>query len=183
MPDDPISQGGDALQVKAEALGEPGQRRFRLLAIIDGETKIVWLEKEQLGRLAQALDQVLDNLPDRGPEETTSGPNTTEFELESTHQIRAGRMELGFDETRNRLIIIAHDLEADDASAPAFVCRLSPGQARELAEEAASVVSAGRPLCPLCGRPIDAGGHACEKQNGHFPERFDEVRGEEVDEE
>jgi len=181
MPDDPMSQGGDALRVKAEALGEPGRRRFRLLAIIDGETQIVWLEKEQLGRLAQALDQVLDNLPDRGPEVAAAGTGVIDFEFDSTHQVRAGRMELGYDETRNRLIIIAHDLESDDASTPAFVCRLSPGQARDLAEEAASVIAAGRPLCPLCGRPIEAGGHACEKQNGHFPERFDEVRGDEVE--
>jgi len=176
MADDPISSGDEALQVKAEAVGEPGQRRFRLLAIIDRETRIVWLEKEQLARLAQALEQVLDNLPGRGPESSTPALVAKEFDIDTRHQIRAGRMELGFDENRKHLIIIAHDLEADDASAPAFVCRLTPGQARELAEEAAEVVMAGRPLCPLCGRPIDPGGHSCDKQNGHFPHRLDEVR-------
>ena len=35
MADDPISSGDEALRVKAEAIGEPGQRRFRLLALID----------------------------------------------------------------------------------------------------------------------------------------------------
>jgi uncharacterized repeat protein (TIGR03847 family) len=180
MADDPISQGGgDATNVKAEALGEPGQRRFRLMANIEGETRIVWLEKEQLGRLAQALDQVLASLPDRGPESAASGIGAPAFDFDTPYQIRAGRMELGFDENRNRLIIIAHDLESEEAGSPAFICRLSPGQARELADEAAQVVAAGRPLCPLCGRPIEAEGHACEKQNGHFPHRFDEVRGDE----
>ena len=87
-------------------------------------------------------------------------------------------MELGFDENRNHLIIIAHDLESDNAAAPAFICRLTPAQAQDLAEEAAEVVMAGRPLCPLCGRPMDAAGHTCEKQNGHFPHRLDEVREE-----
>jgi uncharacterized repeat protein (TIGR03847 family) len=85
-------------------------------------------------------------------------------------------MELGYDEQRNRLIILAHDLESEEENSPAFVCRLSPGQARDLAEEAISVVQAGRPLCPLCGRPMSPTGHTCEKQNGHFPHRLEEVQ-------
>lgn len=179
MAEDPINSGDEALRIKAEALGEPGQRRFRLVAIIDRETRIVWLEKEQLARLAQALEQVLDNLPGPGPQAPIPARGSLEFDLGSRHQIRAGRMELGFDENRFHLIIIAHDLEDEDASAPAFICRLTPAQARDLAEEAAEVVMAGRPLCPLCGRPIDPGGHVCDKQNGHFPHRLDEVREDE----
>jgi uncharacterized repeat protein (TIGR03847 family) len=180
MSEDPMGlSGSDALRVKAEALGEPGQRRFRLMAIIDGETRIVWLEKEQLRRLAQALEQVLENLPKRGPEEAMSGIATADFQLESRYQIRAGRMELGYDEQRNRLIILAHDLEAEDSTSPSFICRLSPSQARDLAEEAETVVAAGRPICPLCGRGMDPSGHACEKQNGHFPHRMEEVQEDE----
>ncbi|MCC6793163.1 MAG: DUF3090 family protein [Thermomicrobiales bacterium] len=182
MADDPnLNTGGDALRVKAEALGEPGQRRFRLLAVIDGETRIVWLEKEQLRRLGQALEQVLENLPDRGPEIVSAGVSVAEFQLDTRHQIRAGRMELGYDEQRNRLIILAHDLENDESGDPAFVCRLSPGQARELAEEAEIVVSAGRPICPLCGRPMASTGHSCEKQNGHYPHRIEEVEDNDDD--
>jgi uncharacterized repeat protein (TIGR03847 family) len=178
-----LNSGGDAIRIKAEALGEPGQRRFRLMAIIDGETRIVWLEKEQLRRLGQALEQVLENLPDTGPEIVSSGIGIAEFQLDSRLQIRAGRMELGFDEQRNRLIILAHDLEGEDRGAPAFVCRLSAGQARELAEEAANVVSAGRPICPLCGRPVEPTGHSCEKQNGHYPHRMEEVVEDEDEDE
>ena len=29
------------------------------------------------------------------------------------------------------------------------------------------VDSAGRPPCPLCGLPLDAGGHICPRQNGY----------------
>lgn len=180
MTDDPNRNqaDGDAQRVRAEALGEPGQRRFRLLAMIDGATSVVWMEKEQLRRLGQALEQVLENLPDFGPElGATGGP--LEFDADSTAQIRAGRMELGFDEQRKRLVIIAHDLEAEDDAKPAFVCRLTPSQARELAEEAETVVSSGRPICPLCGRPMGPGAHVCEKQNGHFPHRLEEVQDQE----
>lgn len=182
MADDSMmGTGGDALRVKAEALGEPGQRRFRLMAVIGDETRIVWLEKEQLRRLGQALEQVLENLPDRGPDIASVSASIADFQLDSRHQIRAGRMELGYDEHRHRLIILAHDLEAEDVGSPAFVCRLSPGQARELAEEAAVVVSAGRPICPLCGRPMAPTGHSCEKQNGHFPHRLEEVEEDDED--
>jgi uncharacterized repeat protein (TIGR03847 family) len=38
---------------------------------------------------------------------------------------------------------------------------------RALARHAAAIVAAGRPICVLCGRPIDPEGHFCPKRNGH----------------
>jgi uncharacterized repeat protein (TIGR03847 family) len=185
MSEDPIGKRGreEAQRVRAEALGQPGERRFRLMAVIDGETRIVWMEKEDLRRLGQALEQVLANLPESGSIEVESEFSLEDFEIETAKQIRAGRMELGYDEKTNRLVLIAHDIEAIDDNDPAFVCRLTPALARELAEEAATVVAAGRPRCPLCGRPIDPEGHTCAKQNGHFPHRLEEVQDDEDDEE
>jgi hypothetical protein len=29
------------------------------------------------------------------------------------------------------------------------------------------VVAAGRPPCPFCGGPLDAGGHVCPRANGY----------------
>jgi uncharacterized repeat protein (TIGR03847 family) len=172
---------GDAQRVRVEALGEPGQRRFRLMTVIDGATCVVWMEKEQLRRLGQALEQVLENMPDTGPEASVE-TSIFNFDVSASFQIRAGRMELGFDEQRKRLVVIAHDLESEDDEAPAFVCRMTPGQSRELAEEAETVVASGRPLCPLCGRPMSPGEHVCEKQNGHYPARLQEVEDEDTEE-
>ena len=31
------------------------------------------------------------------------------------------------------------------------------------------LVEAGRPLCPLCGGPLDPRGHDCPRTNGHRP--------------
>ncbi|MBP7962620.1 MAG: DUF3090 family protein [Caldilineaceae bacterium] len=43
-------------------------------------------------------------------------------------------------------------------------------QMRALGEHALQVVQAGRPDCPLCGRPIDPMGHFCPRTDGHaFP--------------
>ena len=45
--------------------------------------------------------------------------------------------------------------------------RLTAAQAREFADRAQAVVSAGRPPCPFCGLPLDPAGHVCPRQNGH----------------
>lgn len=170
MPSD-HREAGDVQRAHVEAIGEPGQRRFRLLAVVDGETYIVWMEKQQLDALGRALAQVLEQLPDRSigllP---TNDP--VEFDLATRRQFRAGRMELGFDEERDRLVVIAHDLEVDAEDDPGFVCRLTRAQARELSGDAATVVAAGRPRCVLCGQPMEPGPHACPQQNGHLPDEL-----------
>jgi uncharacterized repeat protein (TIGR03847 family) len=92
-------------------------------------------------------------------------------------------MELSYDEQRHQLIVIAHDLETENDAEPAFVCRMSTEQARALSREAEIVVSAGRPICPLCFRPMGPGPHVCAKQNGHFPHRIEEVQDDDDDDE
>lgn len=40
-------------------------------------------------------------------------------------------------------------------------------QAQELTNTITAIVPAGRPVCPLCGTPLDGSPHACVRQNGH----------------
>ncbi len=171
MSDEFIQRGnvGDAEKVRAEALGEPGNRRFRLLASVQGETFIVWMEKQQLQALGLALEQMLEQLPSRGPElEASDVP--LEFNTETRRQFRVGRMELGYDEAADRILISAHDMEEDtEESQSAHDLGISRGQARQLSAEASVVVAAGRPRCPMCGQPMDPGIHVCPQQNGHLP--------------
>ena len=165
-------EDGDVRRADVEAIGEPGQRRFRLRAIVDGDTYIMWMEKQQLDALGRALDQVLQQLP----EQTLmldSGNAPLEFDLNTRRQFRVGRMELGFDQDRDRLIIIAHDVETDSEDDPGLICRLTRTQARDLSVEAATVVAAGRPRCVLCGEPMQPGQHACPQQNGHLPDALE----------
>lgn len=164
----------DAQRVRVEALGQPGQRRFRMLVAVDDRTTVVWMEKQQLQALGLALEQMLEQLPDAGPD---AGPGSLpgEFDAETRNQFRVGRMELGYDERSDRIVVIAHDAnEAEDENdeddgEPALVCRLSREQAREISADAAAVVSAGRPRCTMCGAPMGPGPHACPQQNGHLP--------------
>ncbi len=170
----------EAQRLRVEAIGEPGQRRFRLLALVGGDTFIIWMEKQQLQALGLALEQLLEQLPDAGPELGTAAV-PLEFDTETRRQFRAGRMELGYDERHDRVVIVAHDIndDVDDAEIGGgietetpeanFACRLSGEQAREMSAEAAAVVSAGRPRCTMCGAPMGPGSHVCPQQNGHFP--------------
>ena len=52
--------GGDAQYVAPQALGEPGDRRFRIVVVIDGITWILWMEKQQVQALGMAMEQILD---------------------------------------------------------------------------------------------------------------------------
>jgi uncharacterized repeat protein (TIGR03847 family) len=157
----------DVQFIRPEALGEPGQRRFRLLVVINGHTVIAWMEKEQVGRLGELLLDVLERLP--SVSELPGRPEPAILPDENTaDQFRAGRMELSYDEEDDRLIVVIHDIEADEGTRPALSFRLTRAQTRKFSEEADALLSAGRPTCPMCGRPMGPGPHVCEKQNGHF---------------
>ena len=53
---------GPVIFVGAEAVGIPGQRRFRLKAMAeDGRSAMLWLEKEQLIALGDAIETVLND--------------------------------------------------------------------------------------------------------------------------
>jgi uncharacterized repeat protein (TIGR03847 family) len=164
--------GGDAQRVRVDALGEPGNRRFRFSAIIDGETFIVWMEKQQLQALGLAVEQMLEQLPD-GSVIDGSDSLPLPFDDGSRSQFRVGRMELGYDPVVNRIVISAHDLQTDEGM-PSLSVRISRSQALELSTDAAMVVAAGRPRCPMCGELYDPGTHhVCPEQNGHLPLSLD----------
>jgi uncharacterized repeat protein (TIGR03847 family) len=164
--------GGQAQRVRVDAVGEPGNRRFRLSVVVDGETYIAWMEKQQLQALGLAVEQMLDQLPDEhwtGQLEGIVEP----FDDSTRSQFRVGRMELGYDSTTDRIVISAHDLQGEGAL-PALAVRISRSQALELSTDAEMVVSAGRPRCPMCGELYASGTHhVCPEQNGHLPLRLE----------
>ncbi len=61
------------------------------------------------------------------------------------------------------------DLEGDETDGPDLMrVRLTPAAAAGFVERASRVVAAGRPPCPLCGRPLDPQGHLCPRRNGYL---------------
>ncbi len=161
----------DVRWANVEALGEPGQRRFRLLVSSGQETTVLWMEKMQVDALGRALDQLLDQLPEIVISDEVSDVEP-QFDLGSDRQFRVGKLEIGYDEENDRIVVIAYDLEEVETFGPAAVCRLTRNQAAEISEEAERVVAAGRPRCVMCGMPMGPGPHACANQNGHLREEY-----------
>jgi uncharacterized repeat protein (TIGR03847 family) len=159
---------GDLVHISAEAVGRPGQRRFRL-RVMNGraESASLWMEKAQLDALGDTIETVLQDeqftydpppLDDRDPGFSEGGI-----------ELRVGRMSLGLDRDDQRIIIFASDGPTDEQSSLKVDVAFSFRRAWELRRQIAEVVAAGRPPCPLCGGPLDPEGHVCVRTNGYHP--------------
>ena len=152
--------------LRAEALGEPGQRTFRILVDSGSSSAVMWLEKGQLFQLALAITRLLASLPEG---QGTSGARLGGREAPASTRLEfsAGRLLLGHDGTGTRFVIDAHDPESGEDDAPTIRVWGDRSQVEAFADESLRVCAAGRPLCPLCGGPVDPTGHRCPRTNGH----------------
>lgn len=160
-------------------IGVPGQRTFYLQVRAGKQLVSIALEKQQSAQLAEKIDEILDQLItlEGNP---FSVPTGTPVELVDNDQLetveeqfRTGVMSLGWDPTTAQIVIEAYPLTEvdpeddgildDDDADPSEVLRVSMpvGTARAFAKRTREIVGAGRPLCVLCGQPIDADGHTC----------------------
>lgn len=158
---------GHVTHLGAEALGPPGQRRFRLTALQDDRSAFLWLEKEQLASLGTALEQQLvrsSRVRRRatGPEDEEEPP----MPLHATVDLRVGQLALGYDEDRALFILQAYGVDPEEQQQGAFVCTADHEQARRLVRRISRLMNTGRPVCPLCGAAIE-GTHRCPRSNGH----------------
>ena len=164
----PLTEFGPVQHLSADAVGQPGQRRFRLRAISQGGAyAFVWLEKEQLSAIGEAIETTLEHAEvDLAP----SGPGEPEpvFPLQANLDldVRAGRLSLGLSEETRHIVIVAAE-GASEAEGEAISLEFEFDTARRLRHQINEVVAAGRPPCPFCGAPIDPEGHVCPRSNGH----------------
>ena len=174
---------GPATRLQAQALGQPGQRTFRLLVEnLDGRSACLWLEKEQLQALGLAVEQLIAEAPGRLASASKPGPQPAaeSFPPNPTIEFNVGRLALGQDESEleqgPRFVLLAYDAEsawAEDQEEPprlaTFSCRATRDQLRAVSRSIADVVAAGRPRCPLCGEPLEnvTQVHGCVRTNGH----------------
>lgn len=163
-------------RVVVGTIGVPGSRTFYLQVRTGKQIVSIALEKQQSAQLAEKIDEVLDQLItlEGNP---FSVPASTPIELVDNDQLepvqeqfRTGVMSLGWDPTTAQIVIEAYpltDADAeefldDDADAPEMLrVRMPVGTARAFTKRTREVVGAGRPMCVLCGYPIDADGHIC----------------------
>ncbi len=152
--------------IRADAIGKPGQRRFRLLIESKVGSCCLWLEKEQLYTLAMAIKQLLLQVPSESqppPKEPSRQP-PGDIRLEFT----VGEMFLEHDEGTGAFSLMAKDATTTRQKGTTFRCRADRGQIEALSEEALQVCAAGRSLCPLCYAPMGPERHICPKGNGHI---------------
>jgi uncharacterized repeat protein (TIGR03847 family) len=175
---------GSAEVLGAEAVGQPGQRRFRIYVQAERNSAIMWIEKEQLNSLSLALDrflaqitegQVLRTEAQAGGRPVTAGM-PGDFPVQPTYEFQVGQIKINYDERSTQFLLSAVPLQIvmerdeaqvfmDEEQAVSFL--FTHRQAQYLSSTIAQVVTAGRPVCPLCRTPLDGGPHACIKQNGH----------------
>ncbi len=176
--------------IDAESIGTPGKRTFRVRILRGGDAAALWVEKQQLAALGEAIPRLLDQLdtPDRHAGKDTG--TISYFPDEPAVEFKVGRLALGYTAEDDRLVLIAYalDLEAeegeegedepeeedDESMPPTFMCRFTREQARFLSNACADAVAGGRPLCLICHRPVDPEGHFCPRANGHQKLRFRE---------
>jgi uncharacterized repeat protein (TIGR03847 family) len=156
-------------RVMTGALGEPGHRVFYLQAR-QGTTLItLQTEKEQIASLSAGINEMLEKLGKRPQQETPSSSYDAALEEPFEPLFQIGQLGLGYDQEHDLLVIVAYEVSAEEKPETVNIVRFwgTRDQMRGLAQHAAEVVASGRPICVLCGKPIDPGGHFCPRRNGH----------------
>ncbi|MFN2587454.1 MAG: DUF3090 family protein [Actinomycetota bacterium] len=159
----------------ADFTGRPGKRTFYVQSRSSSGVHSFLLEKQQVAVLAEKLQEMLlmidadDTIksaaPHRDPALALQEPVEPEW--------RIGTIGLLYDESRDLVVIVLQEIrgeeeeEEDDDSGFRFFLRKD--QVRSLVLHALAAVGEGRPLCQLCGLPMDPEGHACPASNGHRP--------------
>jgi uncharacterized repeat protein (TIGR03847 family) len=165
----PIFELDPVDDIAVAAIGKPGQRRFFLLAKGRGRTLTLMCEKAQIQALIVRLHQMLETqgieVPDRTPRDAALSPGEPEWQV--------GEMGLGYHEARQMFVLVASQAPESEESpkedAPSVRFWLSHQQVAAFSKQVERVLTAGRPLCPRCGLPIDPAGHPCPVLNGARP--------------
>ncbi len=153
----------EVTRVTAGAIGEPGKREFFLQLRAAGELVSLALEKDQLRALTERLQEVFSRVPvppaGRLPDMALEQPVTPRW--------RVGFMTLTYSQDEKAFEVSLVELvdEGDEPATGHFQASLAQMQA--LAAHSATIISAGRPPCPMCGGPIDHDGGVCPRLNGH----------------
>lgn len=167
-------------RVVVGTIGLPGARTFYLQVRAGTQIVSIALEKQQSALLADMIDEILDQLitVEGNP---FSVPTSTPIELVDNDQLeavqeqfRTGAMSLGWDPTTAQVVMEAYpitdvdadvndeSLDEDGANEPEMLLvRMPVGTARAFTKRTREIVGAGRPMCSLCGYPIDPDGHTC----------------------
>lgn len=164
----------------AGTVGGPGRRVFYLQARQAGMVVTLRLEKQQVAALCEYLSGILADLP------AVTDPVPADLDLIEPvlEEWIVGALAVAYEEAADRILLVAEELvplgdvddeddepwaagaDPDDLPDPATArFRLTRAQAQALVAHGQRLVEAGRPICRICGRPMDPDGHFCPRNN------------------
>jgi len=157
---------GNLQYIAARSAGEPGRRTFHLRMLGEaGQSASLKLEKEHLLGLGTGLGELLAQIryqAETKRSKVISFPQTAEYEFP------VGRLGVGFSSGDDSVVLEARELEAEDRGDTVTIrARFTLPLGASLAAQIEEIISAGRPICPLCKTSLDPEGHVCIKSNGH----------------
>lgn len=145
----------------AGALGEPGARVFYIQAGHAGTIVTLRCEKQHVAALAAHLDELFADLPPTAPDPQS---RLLREPVDTTWLL--GSLAFGFDPEADRIMIVAAELTDDPEPAEARFT-ITRGQAASLIATTEELLAGSRPLCRICGLPMNPAGHVCPRSNGH----------------
>lgn len=166
----------------AGTIGEPGSRVFMLQASAGNLVQTWVLEKEHVAAMARGGYELLSQI---GEHEMTRellgkgviGSTTPEFtdsmalrSDEPAFRIDGNTIVMRYDQDRDLIeVSFAEQTESELGSPTTVSVWVTPRQLAAFGIQGMKIVAQGRPICPLCGHPIDQEGHVCPASNGHNP--------------
>lgn len=154
-------------------LGEPGRRTFYLQATTDGIPESFLIEKQQVQLLAERMRDVLLMIDTDDTLKSATSARDPALVLKEPIEPtwRVGNMGLAYEEDADLVVVMLQEVAQgdDDEEIETDTVRVTirRDQARAFILHALAVVDEGRPLCQLCGLPMDPSGHRCPASNGH----------------
>jgi uncharacterized repeat protein (TIGR03847 family) len=156
----------------ADYVGRPGRRTFFLQARSSAQTVSLLVEKQQVEALSEKLrellmlvdaaDTVARSSAQRDPALAIEAPDAPDW--------RVGTIGLAYEEDEDEIVVLVEPTEEEAPEqlvGEGFRFLLRRDQVRAFVLHSEAVVAEGRPLCQLCGLPMDPDGHACPASNGH----------------
>lgn len=155
---------GDLDRFTVGTEGPVGRRVFLVQCRSGGTLLTLKAEKQQVSVLAEYLGRVLQDLERPDPLEE-------DLELEEPTEPHwvIGTLGVTYDDAVDRIVLVAEEMVAEEEDGDMARFTVTRAQAAAFAIRATTLVEAGRPPCPLCGLPLDPGGHRCPRTNGHRP--------------
>lgn len=169
----------------ADYTGQPGERTFFIQARGDAGIFTYLVEKQQVVILAEKLREVLVLLDQSDTVVSATPARNPALRLEAPiePEWRVGTIGLSYEEDVDLVAVSLRPVQeeeepesgAEEEIEEDFPVRylLRREQVRDFVLHSIAIIGEGRPLCQLCGLPMDPAGHNCPASNGHragFPD-------------